>query len=785
MSVFFNQGNGTFAPEPELLGVSGGARSAVGDLNGDGDLDILTNDFRVPVLFFNRGNENHFLRIDLVGIQSNRQGIGARLIASSDDGLVQMREVTGGNGTTQNEDIVHFGLGPRTRLDRLEVRWPSGQIDILTDIAADQQIRLFEGYSGYHQVRPAVWTQAPPPVLSQGSSLDLRIGVRPSPFSPEARTTAVHVDLNALGGPRPVPLVDMGDGTYELDPPLQITAETSFSIAVTLEQETEFGPHWSQLLQQVTVAPETDLPLFADRVEDGWTVEAQWLQRLTRNPGRDIGSSWFPDGQKILYISDPFGSDDGLDFELFTIESDGANPTNLTNNSAQEIWSQDVSPDGRHIVFHSNRDGQDDLYLMESDGSNVVRLTNDAATEHNAKFSPDGHQITYHANRDGNTDIFVMDADGSNHVRLTIDAANDEAADWSPDGQRLVFNSGRDDNRNIYSMDHDGGNLTQITRHGDEEYLPTWSPDGRQILFISSREGVPEVYLMDADGSNEQRLTHHPELDQWAFWAPDGKRIGFTSARADNDWELFVLELAGTERVQFDPDHSAQVYSGGTALEVRAQDHISKVLFRAPQMLDPSGYQSLHFAFHPGDGELADEPLLYAAVDGQTVDLLAGAWIDPAKRAWQAVEIPLGRFTLAAGKSFDSVVISGNLHGTFYIDEMRLTTLAQDPELTAVVETHSAATPAYFDLGQNFPNPFNPDTVIRFALPAAGPVQLAVYNIGGQKVATLAEGLRQAGSYTVRWDGRDDQGRGLASGVYLYKLQAGVQTESRKLLLLQ
>jgi flagellar hook assembly protein FlgD len=76
--------------------------------------------------------------------------------------------------------------------------------------------------------------------------------------------------------------------------------------------------------------------------------------------------------------------------------------------------------------------------------------------------------------------------------------------------------------------------------------------------------------------------------------------------------------------------------------------------------------------------------------------------------------------------------------------------------------------------------------VIRFNLPQSQDVELSVYNLTGQKVATLAEGLRTAGSYTVNWDGRDNAEKALASGVYFYRLQmGGGHVETRKLLLLR
>ena len=106
--------------------------------------------------------------------------------------------------------------------------------------------------------------------------------------------------------------------------------------------------------------------------------------------------------------------------------------------------------------------------------------------------------------------------------------------------------------------------------------------------------------------------------------------------------------------------------------------------------------------------------------------------------------------------------------------------------IIAVLEEHTATLPQIFALAQNYPNPFNSNTVIRFALPTRADVNLALYNLAGQKVATLVSGPRQAGTYTLHWDGRDPQGRTPASGVYLYRLRTDQgQVETRKLVLLR
>ncbi|MGH1365418.1 MAG: T9SS type A sorting domain-containing protein [Calditrichia bacterium] len=93
--------------------------------------------------------------------------------------------------------------------------------------------------------------------------------------------------------------------------------------------------------------------------------------------------------------------------------------------------------------------------------------------------------------------------------------------------------------------------------------------------------------------------------------------------------------------------------------------------------------------------------------------------------------------------------------------------------------------PASFALEQNYPNPFNPETTIRYAVPEAGRVVVAVYNTLGQRVRTLVDEQHSIGSYRAVWNGRNDQGASLASGVYLYKMTSGSFTATRKLMLLK
>ena len=93
--------------------------------------------------------------------------------------------------------------------------------------------------------------------------------------------------------------------------------------------------------------------------------------------------------------------------------------------------------------------------------------------------------------------------------------------------------------------------------------------------------------------------------------------------------------------------------------------------------------------------------------------------------------------------------------------------------------------PEDYALSQNYPNPFNPSTNITFALPEAGEITLAIYNLRGQLVRTLVSGALTAGRHQVVWDSTTDKGIQVASGIYVYRLKAKNFVADKKLVLLK
>ena len=261
-----------------------------------------------------------------------------------------------------------------------------------------------------------------------------------------------------------------------------------------------------------------------------------------------------------------FSSDRDGDQEIYVMDADGGNPRRLTNNRDGD-WAPSWSPDGKHIVFLSGRDGHVDrhapipeIYVMDADGGNPQNLTNNPKADRSPSWSPDGKRIVFESDRDagGNPhsiDIYVMDANGENQERLTNNLTEDRYPSWSPDGKRIVFSARReghvvhnlDITYEIYAMTADGGDEQRLTDNRNNDLSPVWSPDGERIAFASDRKGgwqKFDIYVMDADGENQHNLTQHRAWDASPSWSPNSERIIFRSNR-DGNWEIYVMDTDG------------------------------------------------------------------------------------------------------------------------------------------------------------------------------------------------------------------------------------------------
>ncbi|HKA18957.1 MAG TPA: CRTAC1 family protein [Blastocatellia bacterium] len=150
--LFHNEHNGTFSEVAANCGDALTARrvsrgAAFGDIDNDGDVDVVINNLDgSPVVLRNEGgNKNNWINIKTIGSKRNREALGAQVTVKADD-LVQVKEVySGGSYISQNDTRLHFGLGKKTKIDLIEVRWPAGKTEAFRDVPVNQFVVIQEG----------------------------------------------------------------------------------------------------------------------------------------------------------------------------------------------------------------------------------------------------------------------------------------------------------------------------------------------------------------------------------------------------------------------------------------------------------------------------------------------------------------------------------------------------------------------------------------------------------------------------------------------------------------
>ncbi|UCD75139.1 MAG: PD40 domain-containing protein [Phycisphaerales bacterium] len=238
---------------------------------------------------------------------------------------------------------------------------------------------------------------------------------------------------------------------------------------------------------------------------------------ITDTDARDMGPVRSPDGARILFFSDRDG-----DYDLYLMDMDGKNVTNLTADHAGGDMYPCWSPDGKHIAFVSNRDGDHEIYVMDGNGGDVRRITYSPGWDTKPDWSPDGRRIAFASSMSGDYDIVTVSVDGSDPVKLTDDPGSDTCPRWSPDGKRIVYSSYADD-ENISVMDADGSNKELLFGGGANDFVPCWSPDGRYVAFqttLRMEDGRPddEICIIEVQTKKLFRLTDSPGWDSMPHW---------------------------------------------------------------------------------------------------------------------------------------------------------------------------------------------------------------------------------------------------------------------------
>ncbi|MBU7577280.1 MAG: PD40 domain-containing protein [Flavihumibacter sp.] len=263
---------------------------------------------------------------------------------------------------------------------------------------------------------------------------------------------------------------------------------------------------------------------------------------VSTGTGRTTCAYWLPDGKHFVYASTHLGS------------KDCPPVPDRSKYGNKYIWP----------LYPSY-----DIFLADTNGVIVKQLTNAKGYDAEATISPDGKKMIYTSDKDGDLELYIMDLKTGKEKRITHDIGYDGGAWFSPDGKKIIWRASRPKtaeeissykellaehlvaptNMEVFTANADGSDIKQITSLGQANWAPIFMPDSKRILFASNHEyrrGFPfNLYMMNGDGSNRVKISRDKGFDAFAMFSYDGKKIVFCSNRNNGgtrDTNIFVAD---------------------------------------------------------------------------------------------------------------------------------------------------------------------------------------------------------------------------------------------------
>jgi Tol biopolymer transport system component len=258
--------------------------------------------------------------------------------------------------------------------------------------------------------------------------------------------------------------------------------------------------------------------------------------------GRSTCAYFLPDGKHIIYASTHLGAD-------------SCPPVpDRAKYGNKYIWP----------LYNSY-----DIFMADMSGKIVKQITSAKGYDAEATLSPDGKKMIYCSDKSGDLELYVMDLKSGKEIRVTNELGYDGGAWFSPDGTKIVWRASRPKtpeaikeykellaegmvaptNMEVFVANADGTNAKQITALGQANWAPNFTPDGKHIIFCSNHEykrGFPfNMYRIDLEGKGLEKISRDKGFDAFPMFSPDGKKIIFASNRNNGgtrDTNLFVAD---------------------------------------------------------------------------------------------------------------------------------------------------------------------------------------------------------------------------------------------------
>ncbi|ULQ53632.1 TolB family protein [Flavihumibacter fluvii] len=263
---------------------------------------------------------------------------------------------------------------------------------------------------------------------------------------------------------------------------------------------------------------------------------------VSSGKGRTTCPYFLPDGKRIIYASTHLGGDECPPVP------------DRSRYGNRYIWPLYASYD---------------IFMADTSGKILKQLTHAKGYDAEATVSPDGKKMIYTSDKDGDLELYIMDLKSGKEKRITHTVGYDGGAWFSRDGKKLIWRASRPQTpeeikeykdllaehlvaptrMEVFTSNIDGSDVKQVTSLGQANWAPVFMPDSKRIVFASNHEykrGFPfNLYMMNGDGSNIVKVSRDKGFDAFSMFSYDGKKIVFCSNRNNGgtrDTNIFVAD---------------------------------------------------------------------------------------------------------------------------------------------------------------------------------------------------------------------------------------------------
>jgi Tol biopolymer transport system component/DNA-binding winged helix-turn-helix (wHTH) protein len=243
---------------------------------------------------------------------------------------------------------------------------------------------------------------------------------------------------------------------------------------------------------------------------------------LQNSAPRNTFPAFSPDGSRFVHVLWQAGSIGAL----WLTNADGQNSTELTQNGGVPSWF----PDGERIAFMSNRDGVLKVWSINILNGRTAPIYTFASDVDFMKLSPDGKTIAFNSKADGTINVWLANLESGEQRQLTFHTEFAGFPIWSPDGKTLAVQIKRGEDTHVALVSATDGETLQLTDERGQSWIHSFSPDGERIAFAGQRDDLWNIYAVSRTTKEQKKLTKYDKLNsfvRYPAWSPRGDKIIF------------------------------------------------------------------------------------------------------------------------------------------------------------------------------------------------------------------------------------------------------------------